>query len=322
MIGITCAGAGGAEVLRAETLPEPPRSEGDLLIEVAAAGVNRADLLQRRGLYPPPPGASRLLGLEVSGRVLEPAGGFAEGDRVMALLGGGGYATRARVDPRHALRVPEALDLVEAGGVVEVFLTAFLNLSLLAELAAGERVLIHGGSGGVGTAALQWAKHVGAEVWTTCSAAKAERCAALGADRVLDYAEDDFAAELGEVGGADVILDCMGARYLASNQAALALDGRLVVIGLQGGVRAELDLLRLLSRRQSIVGSTLRSLCAERKAELIAAFEAQVTPGLAEGALHPVVDSVLPLEQARAAHERLESGVVVGKVILQASSLT
>jgi putative PIG3 family NAD(P)H quinone oxidoreductase len=317
VFAITFETPGDADVLRYGELPDPTPTPGELLIETVATSVNRADLLQRRGHYPPPRGASPLLGLEVAGRVLEAAGGFSEGDEVMALLAGGGYATRVVVDARHALPVPAGVGLPEAAGVMEVFLTTYLNLSEIAGLSPGERVLIHGGSGGVGQAAIQWAKQVGAEVWTTASAPKLERCRALGAT-ALDYRADDFTAVLREAGGANVVLDCLGAKYLDRNLKALASDGRLVVIGLQGGVRAELDLARLLSRRLRVFGSTLRSLTADRKATLVERFRERVWPLLDTGHLKAVVHAALPLSEAADAHRLLEAGEVVGKLLLLA----
>jgi len=315
---IECEGAGGVEVLSyREDCPAPEGRSGWLRIEVQATAVNRADLLQRRGFYPPPPGASELLGLEAAGRVLEAAGEFQVGDSVMALLPGGGYASEVVVDPRHVVPVPEAVGFPEAGGVMEVFLTAYLNLSPLGRLQAGERVLIHGGSGGVGTAAIQWAKRVGAEVWVTASAAKLERCRALGATRALDYASEDFAGELEAAGGADLILDCVGAKYLALNLRALRDHGRLVVIGLQGGRKAELDLLALLQGRKQLLGSTLRTLDADRKASLIADFRLEVLPLLASGALKLVVEGSYPLADAAAAHSALAGGAAFGKILLE-----
>ncbi|MGE0708581.1 MAG: NAD(P)H-quinone oxidoreductase [Planctomycetota bacterium] len=316
MRAIAQATPGAPGTLRLEELPDPVPRPGELLLEVAAAGINRADLLQRRGLYPAPPGASLLLGLEVAGRALNAAGGFQPGDEVMALLAGGGYAERVVVDPRHALPVPRAIGLTAAGGVMEAWITAYLNLSELGGLRAGERVLIHGGSGGVGNAALQWAAHLGAEVWTTASAPKLARCRALGAARALDHASEDFAAELEAAGGADLILDIQGARYLEPNLRALRPDGRLVVIGLQGGTRAELDLGRLLMRRLRLIGSTLRALDPERKAGIVARFRDHVWPLLDQGRVEVGVHATLPLAEAAEAHRLLESGQVVGKLLL------
>ena len=286
-------------------------------IAVEATALNRADLLQRQGFYPPPAGASALLGLEAAGRVVEAAGEFALGEAVMALLPGGGYASEVVVDPRHVARVPDAVGFPAAGGAMEVFLTAYLNLSLLGRLRAGERVLIHGGSGGVGTAAIQWARQVGAEVWVTASAGKLERCRALGVTRCLDYASEDFGAELESAGGADLILDCVGAKYLAANLRALRDHGRLVVIGLQGGRKAELDLLTLLQGRKQVLGSTLRTLDADRKASLIANFRREVWPLLGSGALKLIVAGSYPLAEAAAAHVALAEGGAFGKILLE-----
>ncbi|MBL4848789.1 MAG: NAD(P)H-quinone oxidoreductase [Planctomycetes bacterium] len=318
MHAIVCEGAGGPEVLSwVDDAPAPPARAGWLRIAVRWTAVNRADLLQRQGYYPPPPGASPLLGLEAAGVVLEAAGPFAVGDEVMALLPGGGYASEVVVDPRHVLPVPGAIGLQSAGGLMETFLTAYLNLTLLGELEAGQRVLVHGESGGVGTAALQWANRLGAEVWTTASGAKLERCRALGATRALDYRLEDFATELELAGGADLILDCLGARYLEPNLRALRTHGRLIVIGLQGGRKAELDLLTLLQGRKQILGSTLRTLADERKADLVSRFRDEVWPLLDRGELAVVVERSFPLRCAAAAHAHLASGAGVGKILLE-----
>ncbi|RMG12407.1 MAG: NAD(P)H-quinone oxidoreductase [Planctomycetota bacterium] len=302
--------------LRWAEVPDPVPREGELLLRVEATSVNRADLLQRQGHYPPPPGASDILGLEAAGTVLVGAGPYRPGDRVMAILTGGGYAERVAVDARHALPVPTAVGLPAAGGLMEVFLTAFYDLLELGGLVAGERCLIHGGAGGVGTAAVQLAREAGAEVWTTSRASKRERCLALGARHALDYARDDPTEALRAVGGAQLILDCLGAGALDANLRALAPDGRLVVIGLQQGRRGTLDLGRLLSRRLRVLGSTLRALPADRKAELVARFAERVVPLFAAGRLEVVVDRVLPLRDAERAHAVLEAGEHVGKVLL------
>jgi len=313
-------GPGGPDVLRWGEAPDPPCGPGQVALAVRATAVNRADLLQRRGLYPPPPGASEVLGLEAAGVVAEVGAGVegaAEGDAVMALLPGGGYAERAVVDARHALPVPRAVGLPDAGGVMETFLTAHLNLLDTGGLAAGERVLIHGAGGGVGTAAIQLASRAGAEVWvTTGSEAKRALATDLGAAVVLDYRQDDFAARLAGAGGADLILDVVGAKYLEPNLRALAPDGRLVVIGLQGGARTELSLGRLLARRLRVIGSTLRGLDPDRKAALVARFRERTWPLLDDGALRVVVDRRLPLTEAAAAHRLVEEYGHTGKVIL------
>ncbi len=284
-----------------------------------ATAVNRADVLQRQGHYPPPPGASPLLGLEAAGEVVVGAGPWKPGDLAVALLAGGGYAERVAVPAEHLVAVPRAVGLPDAGGVLEVFLTAYLNLVELGGLRAGERVLIQGGSGGVGTVAIQLARHLGAEVWTTASAAKLERCLALGATRALDYRAGDFAEQARAAGGVDLVLDVVGARALEANLHALRPDGRLIVIGLQGGRRAELDLLTLLGKRLTVRGSTLRGLPRERKGALIAAFRRDEWPLLDEGTLRVVVDRRLPLAEAAAAHRALEAGEVFGKVVLVVS---
>jgi len=284
--------------------------------------VNRADLLQVRGLYPPPAGASPILGLEAAGVVAEVGPGVTPwqvGDLAMTLLGGGGYAESVAVDARHLLPVPARLSLSAAAAVPEAYLTAYSNLVRLAGLRAGDRVLIHGGSGGVGAAAIQLARLRGAQVWTTAGGPeRCARCLDLGAHVAVDHrdASVDFATRLQDEGGADVILDVMGAKLLDRNLRALAPGGRLVVIGLQGGRKAEIDLLRLLSARLSLLGSTLRGLDAGSKAELVAGFREEVWPALASGSLVPVIDRVLPLPEAAAAHAALASGEVFGKVVL------
>ncbi len=303
-------------------VPDPVAGPGEVLLRVHAPSVNRADLLQVRGHYPPPPGASPLLGLEAAG-VIAALGpgveGWRVGDRAMSILGGGGYAEGVVVDARHLLPVPDRMSLHVAGAVPEVFMTAWLNVLRLAGLRTGERVLIHGGSGGVGTAAIQLARSVGAEVWTTAGGPeRCARCLALGADVALDHrdAKVDFAARLQDAGGADVVLDVMGAKLLDRNLRALAPGGRLVVIGLQGGRKAELDLGRLLAARLTLIGSTLRGRSADDKADLAAAFQAQVGPWLSEGRVRPVIDAALSLPDAEAAHQRMAAGEHFGKIVL------
>lgn len=296
--------------------PDPEPKNGEIVIEVAATSVNRADLLQRRGLYPPPPGASPILGLEAAGTVVHAAGRFSEGDQVMAILSGGGYAERVACSAAHALPIPSAVGLPAAGGVMEVFLTATLNLLVLGEVQAGQRVLIHGGAGGVGTAAIQLARALGAEVWATASASKLDLCLQLGATRAIDYRSEDFASLLEEAGGAQLILDCIGAKYLDQNLRGLATDGTLVVIGLQGGVKAELNLLEVLSRRIRVQGSTLRSLPADRKAALVARFRKTAWPLLDSGRLKLVVDRAIPLSDVDDAHRAMGESTHRGKLLL------
>ena len=302
--------------------PDPTAAPGQVVLRIHATSVNRADLLQVRGLYPPPLGASPLLGLEAAGVVIAVGAGvdsWRRGDRAMCILGGGGYAEAVAVDARHLLPVPASMDLVSAGAVPEVFMTAWLNLFHLAGLKPGERVLIHGGSGGVGTAALQLARAAGAEVWTTAGgAARCARCVELGAHVAIDHrdASADFAGALQDEGGADVILDVMGASLLDRNLRGLAVGGRLVVIGLQGGRKSEIDLGRLLTARITLIGSTLRGRDADDKAALAAAFLAEVWPWLDSGRVAPVIDAVIPLPEAELAHRRMAAGDHFGKLVL------
>jgi putative PIG3 family NAD(P)H quinone oxidoreductase len=320
MRAILCEGHGDESVMRWAETDAPTVAPGTVSIDVISTSVNRADLLQRMGFYPPPPGASPILGLELAGRVHEVGEGvtgWRPGDEVMALVAGGGYASRAVVDARHLLPVPSAVGLPDAGAVPEVFLTAYLNLFVLGGLERGSRVLIHGGSGGVGTAAIQLARHAGAEVWTTAGGPeRTARCEALGAHKALDHRATDFAAVAKDAGGVDVVLDVMGAAYLERNLKALRPDGRLVVIGLQGGVKAELDLGRLLRSRLTVIGSTLRARSAESKAELVARFREHIWPLLDRAELAPVIDRRLPLAEAARAHQLMARGEQFGKLLL------
>ena len=303
--------------------PRPELRAGELRIAVAATAVNRADLMQRRGLYPPPPGASPILGLECAGRVLElgpGATGFAVGDRVMALLAGGGYAEEACVDAGSVMPVPAQLSLVEAAAIPEVFLTCHLNLFQLAQVPAGGSALVHGGGSGIGTAAIQLLREAGVRsIVTAGSAEKCARCLELGADAALDYSKGPFApAVLEQTGGAgvDVALDSIGAPYLEQHLACLRVGGRLVLIGLMGGAKAELNLAMLLMKRLSIIGSTLRTRPVAEKAEIVRGFRARFGEALERGRLRPIVDRVMPLAEAQAAHDRVESSAHFGKVVL------
>ena len=314
---------GDESVLRVGEVEPPALGPGELRIRVAAAGVNRADLLQRRGLYPPPPGASSLLGLECAGEVSEVGAsvrGWRPGARAMALLAGGGYAEEAVVDAGSALPVPEALSLEEAAALPEVYLTVFLNVFELGALPEQGRLLVHGGGSGIGTAAIGLAKLAGAQVIVTAgSDEKCARCRALGADVAVNYRTEKFLdAVRSATGGAgvDVVLDSIGAPYLADNLAALAIGGRLVVIGLMGGASAELNLAALLARRLSVIGSTLRTRPLAEKARLVAAFRARFGADLAAGRIRPVVDRVLPFGRAAEAHRLLQASAHFGKVIL------
>jgi putative PIG3 family NAD(P)H quinone oxidoreductase len=317
---------GGPEVLVATTLPDPVPGPGEVVVAVAAAGVNRADLLQRQGHYPPPPGAPDTPGLECAGTITavgERVAGWQAGDRVAALLDGGGYAERALVPAAQLLAVPEALDLVGAGSLPEALCTAWSNLVMVARLAAGETVLVHGGSGGVGTTAIQLARALGARVLTTAGGPdRVARCRALGADLAIDHRAEDVLARVLDATqgrGVDVVLDLLGGGGLAANVRMLATGGRLVVIGLQQGRRGELDLGLLLARRASIHGTTLRSRPLAEKAAIVAEVAAHAWPLVGVGpqaSIRPVVHEVLPLAQAGRAHELLASGDVFGKLVL------
>ncbi len=316
--------SGDERSLRLGEAPDPKLAPGELRIQVAATALNRADVLQRRGLYPPPPGASPILGLECAGTVSEVAPdveGWRVGERAMALLAGGGYAEQVAVSAGSAMRVPERLSLEEAAAVPEVFLTAFLNLFQLGGLPEGGSALVHGGGSGVGTAAIQLVKEAGARILVTAgSRDKCERCRALGADVAVDYREEDFLEAVRaatDARGVDVVLDSIGAPYLERNLKSLAVGGRLVLIGLMGGAKAELALGILLARRLQILGSTLRSRPPRDKAEIVAAFEARFGPALREGRIRPVVDRVLPLAQASEAHRLMEASEHFGKIVLR-----
>lgn len=314
---------GPAESLRLGEAPRPVPGPEEVLIAVHATAVNRADIYQREGRYPPPPGASPLLGLECAGRVASVGARvrrFRPGDRVMALLSGGGYAEYAVADQGSVFRLPEGWSMTEGGAFPEVFLTAFLNLFQLGRWRSGEIALVHGGTSGVGTAALALARETGRTLYATAgSPAKCARVTALGAAGCFDY-HGDWAGALREATGGrgvDVLLDPIGGHYLAAHLDLLATGGRLVVIGGMGGVRrAELDFGALLAKRITIVGSTLRARPAAEKAALVLEFEDHFGAALAAGRLKPLLDSTFPLEEAAAAHRRLESGAHVGKVSL------
>src|SRR5438093_9975112 len=317
---------GDERVLVVGDAPRPRLGAADVRIRVRTAGVNRADLLQRQGPYPPPSGASPILGLECAGELIEvgpAAHGLAPGQRVMALLAGGGYAEEAVVHHGSVLPVPDGMTDEEAGGFPEVFLTAFSNLFMLrlGHLAPGESALVHGGGGGVGTAAIRLLREAGHQVIVTAgSEAKCRRCMELGATAAIDYRTEDFAARARELTGGrgvDVILDHIGARYLAQNLAALAPGGRLVEIGLMGGARAELNLAELLIRRLAVIGSTLRARSLAEKAAIIDAFSARFGAALAAGRLRPTIDRVLPLAEAAEAHRLMQASAHVGKIVLR-----
>jgi putative PIG3 family NAD(P)H quinone oxidoreductase len=315
---------GDESVLRVGDAPAPPLEPGCLRIRVGATAVNRADLLQRQGLYPPPPGASSILGLECAGEVAEVASdvsGWRGGERVMALLPGGGYAQEAVVHAGSVLRVPERLSIEQAAAVPEVFLTVFLNVFQLGALPKGGAVLVHGGGSGIGTAAIQLVKAAGGTIVVTVgSEEKRRRCLELGADVAVDYRDGDFTAAAKEATGGkgvDVVLDSIGAPYLKSNLDALAAGGRLVLIGLMGGAKGEIGLGQLLMRRLHVIGSTLRARPVEEKAALVAGFEERFGAALAAGDISPVVDRVLDLADAPEAHRCVKASEHFGKVVLR-----
>ncbi|MER5492482.1 NAD(P)H-quinone oxidoreductase [Streptomyces sp. NPDC002454] len=325
MKAITIPAPGGPEVLRWADVPEPAPREGEVLVEVVASAVNRADLLQRRGLYDPPPGASPYPGLECSGRVaaLGPGvAGWSVGDEVCALLSGGGYAERVAVPVGQLLPKPEGVSLVEAAALPEVACTVWSNLFMVARLRPAETVLLHGGGSGIGTLAIQLAKAVGARVAVTAgSPEKLRRCAGLGADLLIDYREQDFVEEVRRAtdgAGADVVLDIVGAKYLDRNVRALAENGRLVIIGMQGGTRAELDIGALLAKRAAVVATSLRGRPGAEKAAIVAEVREHVWPLVASGRVRPVVDRSVPMRDAALGHRVLEEGGNVGKVLLTA----
>ncbi len=325
MYAVTLEGFGGPEVLGWGEVPDPAGpAAGEVLIDVAAAGVNRADLMQRQGFYPPPPGASEIIGLEVSG-VVEAIGAgvtdFRPGDRVCALLSGGGYAERVVVAATQVLPVPDGLDLAAAAALPEVAATVWSNLVMRAGLHAGQLLLIHGGGSGIGTHAIQVAVSRGARVAVTAgSQPKLDRCAELGASILINYRDEDFVAVVGAAGGADVILDNMGAAYLNRNVEALAEDGQLCVIGLQGGTTGELNIAALLGKRGTVHATNLRRRPAtgrSSKAEIIAELRRHLWPLVADGTVAPVVSAELPATEAAEAHRLLDSPETVGKVILR-----
>lgn len=315
---------GDESVLHIGDVPAPALGPNDVRIRVRATAVNRADLLQRQGMYPPPAGASAILGLECGGEIAEVGGavrGWSVGERAMALLAGGGYAEEAVVDAGSVLRVPVALSDDEAGAFPEVFLTAFLNIFLLGEVPDGGSVLVHGGGSGVGTAAISLCREAGVRILVTAgSAEKCARCVAHGADVAINYRDGDFAPAVRAATdgrGVDVVLDAIGARYLEGNLAALGINGRLVVIGLMGGTRAEIDLAGLMVKRQRVIGSTLRVRPAAEKAAIVEAFRQRFGAALEAGRLRPVLDRVLPLAEAGEAHRIMKASTHFGKLGLR-----
>ena len=328
MYAVTMPNHGGPEVLTWAETPDPEPGEGELLVDVVASAVNRADLLQRSGFYPPPPGVSGILGMECSGRVAALGAGvtgWSVGDEVCALLAGGGYAERVAVPAGQALPVPAGVSLVDAAALPEVACTVWSNLIRIGRMSAGQTVLLHGGGSGIGTFAIQYAKALGVRVLTTARAAKHDALRALGADVVIDYTTQDFVEEvLAATGGRGVgiILDIQGAAYLDRNLRALADGGQLVIIGLQGGRTGQVDLGAMLSRRLSITATTLRSRSLADKASIVAGVRTDVWPLIESGRIRPVVDRALPMSQAERAHRAVEASEHVGKVLLVSSAVT
>lgn len=323
MRAITIPTPGEADALVLAAVDAPTLRPGEVLIDVVAAGVNRADIMQRKGFYPTPPGESELPGLEVSGTINElgeGVDGWSVGDEVCALLTGGGYAEQVAVPAGQVLPVPDGVDLRDAAALPEVACTVWSNVFLTANLQPGEVLLVHGGSSGIGTMAIQLAREVGAHVIVTAgSAEKLQACAALGAEHLINYREQDFVEVVHEVthgAGANVILDVIGAKYLDRNLDALATGGRLVIIGLQGGRTGELNLGKLLSKRGAVIATTLRARPREEKATIVAAVREHVWPLVADGRVRPVIHQRFPLAEAAQAHRLMEGSSHIGKILL------
>ncbi|MEU6394215.1 NAD(P)H-quinone oxidoreductase [Streptomyces sp. NPDC046939] len=323
MYAITIPEPGGPEALVWAEVPDPVPGEGEVLVEVVSSAVNRADLLQRQGFYSPPPGSSPYPGLECAGRIAEigpGVSGWSVGDEVCALLVGGGYAEKVAVPAGQLLPVPKGLDLVKAAALPEVTCTVWSNVFMIAHLRPDETFLVHGGSSGIGTMAIQLAKSAGAKVAVTAgSKEKLDFCAGLGADILINYREQDFVEEIKAAtggAGADVILDNMGAKYLNRNVDALAVNGRLAIIGMQGGVKGELNIGTLLGKRGAITATTLRARPLAEKAAVVAAVREHVWPLIEDGHVRPIVDQELPMNEAARAHRILEESGHIGKVLL------
>ena len=326
MRAVVASGPGGPEVLALAEVPDPTAGPGEVVVDVAATAINRADLLQRQGFYPPPPGASGVLGLECSGTVValgDGVTGWDVGDRCCALLAGGGYAEKVAVPAGQLMPVPAGIALEDAAALPEVACTVWSNVFMIARLQPEDWFLVHGGAGGIGSFAIQLASALGARVITTGgSAEKLAWCAELGAEVTIDYREQDFVAEvLGATDGhgADVILDNMGAKYLGRNVEALATEGRLVIIGMQGGTKGELDLGLLMRKRGAVISTALRSRPVEGKSAICASVVEHVWPLVADGTIRPVVGATYPLADAAQAHALMESGEGRGKVLLTVS---
>lgn len=334
MRAVTFDEPGGPEVLRLTEVDDPPApGPGEVLIDVAATAVNRADLLQRQGLYPPPPGASEIIGLECSGRIAQVGAGaeWSVGDEVCALLAGGGYATRVLVPAGQVMPLPRGIGLVEAAALPEVACTVWSNLlgsetdhiGITAELADGETLLVHGGASGIGTMAIQLVRALRPSCRIAVTAGTPEklaRCRELGADITINYRDEDFVARLSDETdghGADVVLDNMGAKYLARNVDSLAKDGRIVVLGMQGGTTAELNLGVLMVKRAGLMATSLRGRPTEQKARVCAGVVREVWPAVEAGRIRPIIDRVLPLSEAAQAHQAVDESSHFGKVVMQ-----
>lgn len=311
-------GKGAAEALKLGTAVKPKPSEGEILIRVRAAGINRPDVFQRLGFYPPPPGVSETLGLEVAGEVVVPAGRWQVGDRVCALLAGGGYAEYAVCDARHALPVPDRMSLTDAAGLPETVYTVWANVFEHGALKSGDTLLIHGATSGIGVTAIQMARAAGAKVIATGrSEAKANAARAVGANVAIDTSTEDYVSIVSGEGGADVVLSMVGAEYFDRDMEAIKAGGRIVFIAALGGDELKVSVLRVMQKNAVITGSTLRARPAEEKARLTELIERMVWPWLASGQLTTKTDRVFPLAEAAAAHAHLEGGAHVGKIILQ-----
>ena len=323
MTCIEIAEFGGPEVLKPATRPTPEVAAGEVLVRVAAAGVNRPDIFQRRGLYPPPPDVTDIPGLEVAGvaaAVADGVAGWKAGDPLCALAGGGGYAEYCAVPAPQCLPIPGGLNMVEAAAIPETFFTVWTNVFERAALKPGETLLVHGGAGGIGTAAIQMASRLGARVIVTAGTPeKCASCMELGAERAVNYRQEDFVAAAKEFGngkGVDVILDMVGGGYIERNIKALTADGRLVNIAYLRGSKAEIDFLPVMLKRLTITGSTLRPQTVERKGTIAGALKERIWPLIASGGIKPVVHATFPLAEAAEAHRLMESGNHIGKIVL------
>ena len=322
MFAITQKAAGGPETLEWTKVPDPRPEPGEVIIDVTATAVNRADILQRQGHYPPPPGASEVLGLECSGTIVSVGAALTLdriGERVTALLPGGGYAQKVAVPVGQVMTVPEGVSLLDAGALPEVACTVWSNLKWVLNLREGESILIHGGGSGIGTMAIQVAKAMGAKVVVTAgSQAKLNTCAALGADVLINYNDADFVEVVTkELGGVDAILDNMGAAYFERNIEALKRNGRMVIIGTQGGATTEFNILQALRKNVTISATSLRARPDNEKAAICREVEKVIWPWITDGTIKPIIDRIMPIEQAAAAQQLLENGEATGKVVLQ-----